>query len=283
MAYPLRDPRHPASTVRNRMYRGEARGSHQFRLDVGARDGRPRSTCFRRAQPDLMGAQLSRDAAVHHDHRRNRRRLDDRSSENPHRSDSQALVLRLAGWAVFILISILWIAPLKESKTGCRVRSMDLGSFRAKRFRVSAARSTMRAAPTRTSSHRHSSAFQANRREMIRFPETYGVLREAELEYRARWVRARRALILDSENFFKLIVDDRALLARPDHQIDSGWKAERDSSRLADSVTAAGASAGVASRGFSQAAARQSDSVQLFQTDDFILWQRKPSTAHSGK
>ena len=42
-------------------------------------------------------------------------------------------------------------------KTGCRVRFMDSDSFRAKRFRASAPRYTMRAAPTRTSSRRRSS------------------------------------------------------------------------------------------------------------------------------
>jgi hypothetical protein len=41
---------------------------------------------------------------------------------------------------------------------------------------------------------------------MIRFPETYGVLREAELEYEHDGFAAARAH-LGSENFFKLIAD----------------------------------------------------------------------------
>lgn len=48
--------------------------------------------------------------------------------------------------------------------------------------------------------------FQANRRELIRFPETYGVLREAELEYHRDGYRAARTHLANS-NFFRLIAD----------------------------------------------------------------------------
>lgn len=47
--------------------------------------------------------------------------------------------------------------------------------------------------------------FQANRRELIRFPETYGVLREAEQEYRRDGLRAAREHLANS-NFFRLII-----------------------------------------------------------------------------
>jgi Dolichyl-phosphate-mannose-protein mannosyltransferase len=48
--------------------------------------------------------------------------------------------------------------------------------------------------------------FEANRRELIRYPETYGVLREAELEFkRDGFFAARRHL--GSVDFFKLIIE----------------------------------------------------------------------------
>ncbi len=66
--------------------------------------------------------------------------------------------------------------------------------------------------------------FQANRRELIRFPETYGVLREAELEYRRDGLRAARKHLANS-NFFRLIVEtahfwrDPMLTAIADHKV----------------------------------------------------------------
>ena len=150
-----RDPRHPASAVRDRMHRGEARGSHQFRLDVGARDGGRGVPVLRHSQPDLMGAQLSRGAAVHHDHRRHRRRLDDRRKHGPHRK------IRALAWGwpdvrFIILISLLWIAPL-ENENWMQGSVYGFGFVPREEVSRIGARCTMRAAPTRTSSRRHSS------------------------------------------------------------------------------------------------------------------------------
>jgi hypothetical protein len=116
--------------------------------------------------------------------------------------DSQASIL-LAGCIVFIIISILWIAPIENENW---MQGSVYGFGFVPRDEISSIGAALRDA-SRANEDVLAPAFicfQANRREMIRFPETYGVLREAELEYeRDGFARARAHL--GNENFFRLI------------------------------------------------------------------------------
>ncbi len=107
--------------------------------------------------------------------------------------------------AVFILISILWITPL-ENENWMQGSIYGFGFVpREEVWRIGAAlRDASR--PDEEVLAPAFISFQANRRQMIRFPETYGVLREAEMEYQRDGFAAARAH-LGSENFFKLIAD----------------------------------------------------------------------------
>ena len=111
----------------------------------------------------------------------------------------------LATAGAFILVSILWIAPLvNENWYGGSVYGFGFVP-RDEINRISMALREA-SAPDEEVLAPAFIAFQANRREMIRFPETYGVLREAEEEYaRDGFLRARDHL--GHENFFKLIAD----------------------------------------------------------------------------
>ena len=60
---------------------------------------------------------------------------------------------------------------------------MDSDSFARDEVSRIGSRCMMRAVQTRMSSRPRSSAFRPIGARLIRFPETYGVLREAELEY----------------------------------------------------------------------------------------------------
>jgi hypothetical protein len=112
-------------------------------------------------------------------------------------------LLPLAGGAVFILISLLWIAPLKnenwmqDSVYGFGFISRDEVAQIGGALNTTTRRDEDVLAPAFI-------CFQANRRELIRFPETYGVWREAELEYERNGFAAARAH-LGSRNFFQLI------------------------------------------------------------------------------
>lgn len=120
--------------------------------------------------------------------------------ENPNRESA----LWLGASAILLLISLIWIAPLVNENWGQgavygfgfipRAEISQLGLA----LRKSSRREDEVVAPAFL-------CFQAHRRELIRFPETYGVLREAELEYQRDGLKAARAR-LGSENFFGLIV-----------------------------------------------------------------------------
>ncbi len=117
-------------------------------------------------------------------------------------ADSQAWI-RLAGCALFILISLLWIAPLENENW---LRGSVYGFGFVPRDEVSRIGAALHDA-SRSDEDVLAPAFisfQANRRELIRFPETYGVWREAELEYQRDGFTAARAH-LGHEDFFRLI------------------------------------------------------------------------------
>ena len=113
--------------------------------------------------------------------------------------------LRLAGCAVFILISIWWIAPLENENW---MQGSVYGFGFVPRDEVSRIGVALRDAsrPEEEVLAPAFICFQANRRELIRFPETYGVLGEAELEYERDGFAQARAH-LGNKNFFRLIAE----------------------------------------------------------------------------
>jgi hypothetical protein len=112
---------------------------------------------------------------------------------------------RLAGCTVFIFISILWIAPI-ENENWMQGSVYGFGFVsREEVARIGAALHDA-SRPEEEVLAPAFISFQANRRELIRFPETYGVLREAELEYARDGFAAARAR-LGHENFFQLIAE----------------------------------------------------------------------------
>jgi hypothetical protein len=118
------------------------------------------------------------------------------------REDSR-VGLRLAMCAVFFVISIIWIAPL-ENENWIQGSVYGFGFVpREEVSRISAALHDATGPDDEVLAPAFI-CFQANRRELIRFPETYGVWREAELEYdRDGFFAARRRL--GQQNFFSLI------------------------------------------------------------------------------
>ena len=114
---------------------------------------------------------------------------------------------------------------------------------------------------------------------MIRFPETYGVLREAELEYERDGFAAARAH-LGSENFFKLIADtahfwrDPIIKSIQDGNLNA---IVPDSSIqllplvIPPVLLPADFTKLLVDGGFHP----------IFQSDDFVLWQRKQPPAAS--
>jgi len=117
-------------------------------------------------------------------------------------ADSQAWI-RLAGCMLFFLVSISWIAPLENENW---LQGSVYGFGFVPRDEVARIGAALHAAsrPDEDVLAPAFICFQANRRELIRFPETYGVLREAELEYQRDGFAAARAH-LGQENFFRLI------------------------------------------------------------------------------
>ena len=111
----------------------------------------------------------------------------------------------LAACAVFILTSIFWIAPIENENW---MQGSVYGFGFVPRDEVSRIGSALHDAshPDEEVLGPAFICFQANRREMIRFPETYGVWREAELEYQRDGFAQARAH-LGRENFFRLIAE----------------------------------------------------------------------------
>ena len=185
--------------------------------------------------------------------------------------DSRAR-LGLAGCAVYILISLLWIAPLENENW---MQGSVYGFGFVPREEVSHIGSALHDAsrPDEDILAPSFIAFQANRRQMIRFPETYGVLREAELEYERDGFAAARAH-LGGENFFKLIADTAHFWRDPIIKSIQDGKLNAivpDSSIqllplvIPPVLLPADFPKLLVDSGFQP----------LFQSDDFVLWQRK--------
>lgn len=186
----------------------------------------------------------------------------------------------VAGWGVFILVSIFWIAPLENENW---LQGSVYGFGFIPRDEVSRLGVALHDAsrPDENVLAPAFLCFQANRRELIRFPETYGVLLEAELEYHRDgfWTARDR---LGHENFFKLIADTSHFWR---DQIIRSLQDGKLNVIIPDSpiqLLPLVVPPVMLPADFSQMLVDNHFTPAL-ETDAFILWQRKPSTAHSGK
>ncbi len=113
----------------------------------------------------------------------------------------------LAGAAAMLALSLLWIAPLVNENW---LHGAVYGFGFVPRAEISQLADALRAAskPGDDVIAPAFVCFEAGRRELIRFPETYGVYREAKAEYdRDGFFAARRRL--GEADFFQLISDTR--------------------------------------------------------------------------
>ncbi len=113
----------------------------------------------------------------------------------------------LAGGTALILISLAWIAPLINENW---LHDSVYGFGFVPRAEISKVADALRAASKPTDDVIAPSfiCFEANRRELIRYPETYGVYREAKADYdREGFFAARHRM--GATDFFQLISDTR--------------------------------------------------------------------------
>jgi hypothetical protein len=113
----------------------------------------------------------------------------------------------VASGAALILISLIWVAPIVNENW---LHGAIYGFGFVPRAEISQLAAALRAASKPDDDVIAPSflCFQANRRELIRYPETYGVYREAKDEYqRDGFFAARRHM--GAADFFQLISDTR--------------------------------------------------------------------------
>jgi dolichyl-phosphate-mannose-protein mannosyltransferase len=113
----------------------------------------------------------------------------------------------IAGGAALMLISLIWIAPIINENW---LHGAIYGFGFVPRAEISQLAAALRAASKPDDDVIAPSfvCFEANRRELIRYPETYGVYREAKAEYeRDGFFAARRRM--GPADFFQLISDTR--------------------------------------------------------------------------
>ena len=113
----------------------------------------------------------------------------------------------IAGGAALILISMIWIAPIINENW---LHGAIYGFGFVPRGEISQLAAALRAASKPDDQVIAPSfvCFEANRRELIRYPETYGAYREAKEEYeRDGFFAARRRM--GTADFFQLISDTR--------------------------------------------------------------------------
>jgi hypothetical protein len=113
----------------------------------------------------------------------------------------------IAGGAALILISLIWIAPIINENW---LHGAIYGFGFVPRAEISQLAAALRAASKPDDDVIAPSfvCFEANRRQLIRYPETYGVYREAKAEYqRDGFFPARRHM--GTADFFQLISDTR--------------------------------------------------------------------------
>src|SRR5271156_3708767 len=113
----------------------------------------------------------------------------------------------LAGGTGLIVISLVWIAPLINENW---LHGAVYGFGFVPRAEIAQLADALRAASKPDDDVIAPSfvCFEANRRELIRYPETYGVYREAKAEYEANGFFAARGH-LGNADFFQLISDTR--------------------------------------------------------------------------
>jgi hypothetical protein len=113
----------------------------------------------------------------------------------------------LAGGAALIVISLVWIAPLINENW---LHGAVYGFGFVPRAEISQLADALRAASKPDDDVIAPSfvCFEAGRRELIRYPETYGVYREAKAEYDRDGFFAARSR-LGAADFFQLIDDTR--------------------------------------------------------------------------
>ncbi len=122
------------------------------------------------------------------------------------RAASQQWLL-LAGGAALILISLVWITPLVNENW---LHGAVYGFGFVPRAEISQLADALRAASKPDDEVIAPSfvCFEAGRRELIRYPETYGVYREAKADYDREGFFAARSR-LGKADFFQLISDTR--------------------------------------------------------------------------
>jgi hypothetical protein len=180
--------------------------------------------------------------------------------------------MRLAGCAAFIVISLIWIAPLENENW---MQGSVYGFGFVPREEVSRVGGALHDAsrPDEDVMAPAFLCFQANRRELFRFPETYGVWREAELEYQRDGFAKARAH-LGNENFFRLIVETAHYWRDPFiKSIQDGTL----NAIIPDSpiqLLPLVAPPVILSDDFPKVLV-DNGFRPVFQTDDFILWQRQ--------
>ena len=144
----------------------------------------------------------------------------------------------LAGGAALIVISLIWIAPLINENW---LHGAVYGFGFVPRAEISQVADALRAASKPGDDVIAPSfiCFEANRRELIRYPETYGVYREGKAEYdRDGFLAARRHL--GTADFFQLISDTRHYWTDQMRDAIASGKVSVVIRRFADSTVAAG-------------------------------------------
>ncbi len=113
----------------------------------------------------------------------------------------------ISAGAALIAVSLIWIAPIINENW---LRGAVYGFGFVPRAEISQLADALRAASLPGDEVIAPSfvCFEAGRRELIRYPETYGVYREAKAEYDADGFFAARSR-LGSADFFQLISDTR--------------------------------------------------------------------------
>ncbi len=125
------------------------------------------------------------------------------TSEEPHRFQWR----RLAAGIALIAIFLFWLAPLRNENW---LHGSVYGFGFVPRAEISQLADALRVAskPDEDVVAPSFICFEAGRKELIRYPETYGVYREAKAEFdRDGFLAARRHL--GKVDFFQLIVDTR--------------------------------------------------------------------------
>jgi hypothetical protein len=113
--------------------------------------------------------------------------------------------LRLGAGGAAIAVSLIWLAPLSNENA---VRGATFGFGFVPRKELSEISMALRRATSERAEVIAPAfiSFEANRMMLVRFPENYGVVREAEEKYRTLGFETARAT-MGHRNFFDLITE----------------------------------------------------------------------------